>query len=185
MPEAPARPVPAFRRATPADAERVRALVERAYRGEASRQGWTTEADLLDGQRTDVAGVLEAINHPAGCVILAEHAGELVACAQLERLEHAAYFGMFAVAPELQARGFGRRVLVEAERIAASEWGVAEMRMSVISLREELIAWYERLGYRRTGRYKPFPYGDERFGLPRRDDLRFEWLVKPLPAASA
>lgn len=74
----------------------------------------------------------------------------------------------------------GRRVIAEAERLAAEKWGVRAMRMTVISAREELIAWYERRGYRRTGETTPFPYGDERFGLPLRDDLAFELLVKPI-----
>jgi ribosomal protein S18 acetylase RimI-like enzyme len=87
---------------------------------------------------------------------------------------------MFAVRPGSQGGGLGRRVLARAERLAREEWGVREMHMTVISVREELIAWYERRGYRRTGRMAPFPYGDERFGVPRRDDLEFELLVKEL-----
>ena len=58
-------------------------------------------------------------------------------------------------------------------------WMLAALRMTVIDVRDELIAWYERRGYRRTGIRKPFPYGDTRFGVPRRDDLRFEVLEKP------
>jgi ribosomal protein S18 acetylase RimI-like enzyme len=84
------------------------------------------------------------------------------------------------VRPELQGAGLGRVVLAEAERIAREEWGVREMHMTVIHLREDLIAWYERRGYRRTGEMSPFPYDDQRFGIPRRDDLQFELLVKAL-----
>jgi ribosomal protein S18 acetylase RimI-like enzyme len=87
---------------------------------------------------------------------------------------------MFSVRPEAQGNGTGRAVLAEAERIARDEWQCKAMRMSVIDVRDELIAWYERRGYRRTGEYRPFPYGDPRFGIPKRDDLRFEWLVKSL-----
>jgi ribosomal protein S18 acetylase RimI-like enzyme len=87
---------------------------------------------------------------------------------------------MFAVSPTVQGGGVGRTVLEEAERRARTDWGVTEMHMTVIVQREDLIAWYERRGYRRTGRMTPFPYGDERFGVPQRDDLRFELLVKPL-----
>ena len=76
--------------------------------------------------------------------------------------------------------GIGRATLAECERIARDEWRLPGMRMTVIDLREELIAWYGRLGYRRTGEYHPFPYGDTRFGIPKRDDLRFEVLEKPL-----
>ncbi|HEY0180204.1 MAG TPA: GNAT family N-acetyltransferase [Dokdonella sp.] len=169
-----------FRAARPADADRVVALVECAYRGDVSRRGWTTEADLLDGQRTDAETVLELIAKPLSRVLLAERGGALLACAHVEKTGAAAYFGMFAVHPDAQRGGLGRRVLAEAERIAREEWRCREMQMTVISLRDELIAWYARRGYRRTGRYRAFPYGDERFGLPKRDDLRFELLVKPL-----
>jgi ribosomal protein S18 acetylase RimI-like enzyme len=87
---------------------------------------------------------------------------------------------MFAVSPALQGGGLGKLIIAEAERQAREAWGVKEMHMTVISVREDLIAWYERRGYRRTGRMTPFPYGDERFGIPLRDDLRFELLVKAL-----
>ena len=171
-----------FRDARAGDIDTILALVESAYRGDASRQGWTTEADLLDGQRTDRAGVAELIAKPGSRVLLAESAGELLACAHLERLGEAAYLGMFSVRPGLQGRGVGRAVLAEAERIARDDWRCAHMQMSVISVRDELVAWYERRGYRRSGIYQPFPYGDERFGIPKRDDLRFELLSKPMHA---
>ncbi|MCZ7415616.1 MULTISPECIES: GNAT family N-acetyltransferase [unclassified Streptomyces] len=174
----------AFREATEDDVEPLVALVESAYRGEASRVGWTTEADLLDGQRTDPDGVRAGLKDPESRVLVAEAGGELVACCQLERRPGAegvaVYFGMFAVRPGLQGGGLGRRVLAEAERTAAELWGARAMEMTVITQREDLIAWYVRRGYTRTGRMSPFPYGDERFGLPRRPDLRFELLVKPL-----
>ena len=105
---------------------------------------------------------------------------ELLGCAQLERKPDYAYFGMFSVVPGLQGGGIGKQVLAECERIARDEWRLPAMRMTVIDIRNELIAFYERRGYRRTGILKPFPYGDERFGLPRRDDLRFEVLEKVL-----
>jgi len=113
-------------------------------------------------------------------VLLGERGGELLACCHLEKQEDSCYFGMFSVRPTLQGGGIGKRMMNEAERIAREDWRCARMEMTVISVRDELIAWYERRGYRRTGRYKPFPYGDARFGLPKRDDLRFELLVKDL-----
>jgi GNAT superfamily N-acetyltransferase len=112
--------------------------------------------------------------------MVVEQDGGIVACCQLEHRGEAAYFGMFAVRPELQGAGLGRLIIAEAERRVREIWGVREMHMTVISVREDLIAWYERRGYRRTGRMTPFPYGDERFGVPQRDDLEFELLVKPL-----
>ena len=169
-----------FRLATSADVAAIVALVESAYRGDVSRKGWTTEADLLDGQRTDPAGVAELIAKPGSCMLLAERDGALLACANLEKRGEAGYFGMFSVRPDLQGAGIGRAVLAEAERLARDDWHCREMHMTVISVREELIAWYERRGYRRTGIHSPFPYGDARFGIPKREDLRFELLVKTL-----
>ncbi|MFD3755557.1 GNAT family N-acetyltransferase [Streptomyces sp. NPDC058622] len=169
-----------FRTAVEADADELVVLVESAYRGDASRVGWTTEADYLDGQRTDVQGVRQIIDGSDGILIVVERAGGLVACCHLEHRGDHAYFGMFAVRPGLQGAGLGKEILAEAERRAREEWDAKEMRMTVVNVREELIAYYVRRGYRRTGELSPFPYGDERFGVPLRDDLAFELLVKPL-----
>lgn len=170
-----------FRTATPADASTIVALVESAYRGEASRAGWTTEAHLLDGQRTDAAGVLATIAHPRERIVLAFDGDALVGSVLLrDEGGGSAYVGMLAVRPLLQGRGTGRALLAEAERIAASDLGATTMRMTVIPLRTELVAWYERQGYRATGEQEPFPYGDERFGRPRREDLYFVVLKKAL-----
>ncbi|MFF6777191.1 GNAT family N-acetyltransferase [Streptomyces sp. NPDC012637] len=155
-------------------------LVESAYRGDSSRGGWTTEADLLEGQRTDAEGVASVITAPGSRLMVVERDGDIIACCQLEHRGDAAYFGMFAVRPELQGAGLGRQIIAEAERRVRELWDAREMHMTVISVRAELIAWYERRGYRRTGRMTPFPYGDERFGVPQRDDLEFELLVKEL-----
>lgn len=167
-----------FRDATPADAPAVVALVESAYRGDVSRQGWTTEADLLDGHRTGADDVLACIARSRSRIVLAEHGDSLLACAHVADDDGVGYFGMFSVRPGLQGSGIGKALLAEAERIARDEWHVPAMHMTVIDVRGELIAFYERRGYRRTGVLKPFPYGDERFGRPRRDDLRFEILEK-------
>lgn len=168
-----------FREADEADVADLVGLVESAYRGEASRAGWTTEADLLDGRRTDADLVREIIATADSRMLIAERDGRIVGCCQLEHRDDHAYFGMFAVRPSAQGSGLGRRILAEAERVAREDWAVARLHMTVIRQREDLIAWYVRRGYRRTGELSPFPYGDERFGLPRRDDLAFELLVKP------
>lgn len=169
-----------FRAATLADVEDVVSLVESAYRGEVSRQGWTTEADFLDGRRTGADDVSACIERAGSILLLAEEAGELRACAHVAIEEAAGYFGMFSVRPHLQGGGIGSQVLLEAERIVGNQWKMPAMRMTVIDLRDELIAYYERRGYQRTGIHKPFPYGDARFGIPTRDDLRFEVLEKDL-----
>lgn len=171
-----------FRAGTLADAEAIRSLVESAYRGDSSRQGWTTEADMLDGQRIDPNILRELLQRTDARVLLAESDGVLLACCELQHQNESAYFGMFSVEPGQQGQGIGDRVLAEAERIARDEWACREMRMTVIDIREELTAWYGRRGYQRTGEFKPFPYGDERFGIPKRPDLRFELLRKTLIA---
>jgi ribosomal protein S18 acetylase RimI-like enzyme len=173
-----------FRPATPSDTPRVIALVESAYRGDASRAGWTTEADFLDGRRTGPDDIAAILARPQSHLLLAENDGELVACAHVAVEDGAGYFGMFSVSPGLQGAGVGKQVLAEAERIAHQDWACPTMRMTVIDIRDELIAFYERRGYERTGVKKPFPYGDARFGLPKRDDLRFEVLEKPLGSSS-
>ena len=178
--------VPSFRAAEAADIPAIVPLVESAYRGDASRVGWTTEADFLDGRRTGPDDVGACIARPRSRILLAESVlaesaqHQLLACAHVADEDGAGYFGMFSVQPGLQNSGIGKAVLAEAERIVSEEWKLPLMRMTVIDIRAELIAWYERCGYRRTGITKPFPYGDARFGIPKRDDLRFEILEKVL-----
>ena len=169
-----------FRAATPADLDAIVDLVTSAYRGDSSRAGWTTEADFLDGNRIDREVLRADIERPRSRVLLAERDRQLLACAHVSEEDGAGYFGMFSVVPGLQGGGIGKQVLAECERIAREDWRLPAMRMTVIDIRDELIAFYERRGYRRTGILKPFPYGDERFGLPQRDDLRFEVLEKTL-----
>lgn len=175
----------AFRDATSADIDALVALVESAYRGDTSRQGWTTEADLLGGRRTGPDDIEACLSRADSRILMAERplasgGHELLACAHLSIEDGAGYFGMFAVRPSLQGSGIGKALLAEAERIALQEWHLRGMRMTVIDIRDELIAFYERRGYRRTGIHKPFPYGDDRFGKPKREDLRFEVLEKLL-----
>jgi ribosomal protein S18 acetylase RimI-like enzyme len=171
-----------FTTASDDDVPAVVALVESAYRGDASRLGWTTEADLLDGQRTDVEAVGAIATSATSQLLLArDGAGELIACCQLEpRDDGICYFGMFAVRPGRQGSGLGRAVLAEAERRAREDWDLRAMEMTVIAQRRDLIAWYVRHGYAETTETVAFPYGNPRFGLPRRDDLYFVVLRKPL-----
>ncbi|WP_457319436.1 GNAT family N-acetyltransferase [Stenotrophomonas sp. P5_B8] len=169
-----------FRSATAADIPALIALVTSAYRGDASRAGWTTEADLLDGARIDAESLQADLARPRSTILLAERDGQLLACAHVADDRGKGYFGMFSVDPAQQGGGIGKVMIDAAEAHAAREWGVPVMQMTVIDVREELIAFYERRGYVRTGIKKPFPYGDARFGTPKRDDLRFEILEKPL-----
>ena len=190
-----AGPTPPIRRAAPDDAPALVALVESAYRGERSRRGWTTEADLLDGQRVDLEMMTSTLADPDVVVLVAatdppapsgRGAAELVGCCEVRRVGSVeAAFGMFAVDPDRQGAGVGDQLLAAAEQLAASDLRARRMTLSVIDARHELLAWYERRGYRRTGEHRPFPYGDERFGRPRRADLRFEVLAKDLGTPEA
>lgn len=173
-----------FRTATTSDIPALVALVTSAYRGESSRSGWTTEADLLDGARIDPDVLRADIERADSRVVVIDGAHAPLACAHVAIEDGAGYFGMFAVDPTQQGRGTGDALLAECERIARDEWHLPGMRMTVIDVREALIAFYLRRGYRRTGILKPFPYGDTRFGIPRRDDLRFEVLEKTFGAAA-
>jgi GNAT superfamily N-acetyltransferase len=172
---------PRFRFATSTDVAAIVALVDSAYRGDASRVGWTTEADLLEGQRTDVDAVAELIQVPGSHMLLVSVGGDLVACCNLARQgPDTTYLGMFAVRPGVQGRGLGGAVLTEADRLAR-EWGTTRIRMTVLSARRDLLAWYVRMGFELTGETEPFPYGDERFGIPTRPDLEFLVLVRAVP----
>jgi ribosomal protein S18 acetylase RimI-like enzyme len=170
-----------FRFAEARDVPAIVTLVESAYRGDASRAGWTTEADLLGGQRTDVRAVESVLAAPGSVMLLAETGGQLAGSCHLDRHAGAeVYLGMFAVQPSGQGQGWGRQILAEAERVARLDWGANTMTMTVIAQRPELIAWYQRRGYLPTGETKPFPYGEVRAGIPRRSDLHFVVLAKPL-----
>jgi ribosomal protein S18 acetylase RimI-like enzyme len=142
--------------------------------------GWTTEADLLSGQRTDEDEVTTIIRDPTAQLLLAFCDTHLVGCVLVRKEGASAYVGMLAIRPEQQARGVGRQLLAEAEQTARTAFAATRARMTVIIQREELIRWYERRGYHRTERREPFPYGNARFGLPKRSDLEFLVLEKPL-----
>ncbi|WP_424189209.1 GNAT family N-acetyltransferase [Actinokineospora sp. G85] len=165
-----------FRPATETDVDALTALVESAYRGRSSEVGWTTESHLLGGQRTSADDVRAKLP----LVVLGESGGEPVVCFELELVDGDAHFGMFAVRPGTQGAGIGRQALAHAERVAL-ERGARQVRLKVIAQRAELIAWYQRRGYELTGETSPFPYGDERFGKPKRPDLVFATLAKALP----
>lgn len=167
------------------DATAISFLVNSAYRGESSRKGWTTEADLLGGQRTNPSLIESELADPNKKIICirAADSQKILACVSLEKIvednEVSCYFSMLTVNPELQAGGIGRFLLTGAEDIAR-QWGASRMTMSVIQQRTELVAWYERRGYVRTGKTEPFPYGDEDFGKPNRPDLMFLLFEKRL-----
>jgi ribosomal protein S18 acetylase RimI-like enzyme len=173
-----------FRRATLEDIPALHALVEAGYRGESAKQGWTHEADLLGGQRTDAAALAEIVADPEQTILLAEADGALRGCVLIaddgaRDGQRIAYLGMLTVNPALQAQGLGRGLITAAEA-HARDLGASIMEMTVIKSRTELIDWYIRRGYTNTGREEPFPLDDPRFGLPKTRDLVFVVLAKRL-----
>ena len=172
---------PLIRSATEIDLPALLALVHSAYRGDAARGGWTHEADLLDGQRTDPDALAEMIADPAQLLQVAEQEGALIGCVSVtKRGDGTAYLGMLSIDPHRQAQGLGRILIAAAEDAAASHFGATRMEMTVIRQRSELIAYYERRGYALTGEERPFPLDDPRFGIPKRRDLSFVVLAKPI-----
>jgi GNAT superfamily N-acetyltransferase len=169
-----------YREASAADIDALVALINSVYRGDSSRLGWTTEADLLDGQRTDAHEIAELMAAPDSFFLVADDERGLLGCVHLTRDGDRAWFGMFSVRPGRQGQGLGRALLREAEQRVRGRWAVAAMRMSVISARCELIGYYQRRGYRLTGETQPFPT-DPRFGIPKVAHLEFVVLEKRLP----
>ncbi len=163
------------------DLPALHALIESAYRGDSARRGWSHEADLLKGQRTDLAALEAMIADQAQHLLVLRDHDELRACVALtDRSDGLAYLGMLTVDPARQSAGLGRLILAAAEDHAADHFAATRIEMTVIAQRAELIAWYERRGYAQTGERRPFPAHDPRFGLPQRDDLEFVVLKRVL-----
>ena len=168
-----------FRRALLTDVEAFVALVNSAYRGDSSRAGWTTEADLLDGQRTDVEEISHLIEQIDSAILLCQLGNKIIGTVHLEKRDAVtAYLGMLVIQPILQGQGLGKKFMDNAEAFCRQEWGATRIQMQVIKLRHELIAYYQRRGYRATGEIMPFPASDPKFGLPRVEGLTFEVFEK-------
>jgi ribosomal protein S18 acetylase RimI-like enzyme len=148
----------AYRIAGTADAPAIRALIERGYRGDSARQGWTHEADLLDGDRTSLEEIAAAVAAPDKRVLLAERDGAVIGTVSTTDLGSGrAYMGLLCVDPRLQAAGLGRDLIARIEALAAQDFGARVMELTVVDARAELVAWYERRSYVRTGEIRPFP----------------------------
>lgn len=169
--------MPSIRLALRQEAEEIRALVERGYRGEAARAGWTNEAHLLEGDRTsieEIEGILAAQDKR---MVVASGEGGIIGCVTVTDLGGGhCYMGMLCVDPALQAGGLGRQLIAAAEEEAVRSFGGRAMEMTVVDARPELIAYYERRGYARTGETRPFP-------LPIDVPFRMVVLARALPAA--
>ena len=153
-------------------------LVNSAYRGDTSRKGWTTEAHLLDGIRTTDENLADMMQQP-GAIILkcTNQKQQIIGCVFLQKQNERLYLGMLTVSPELQGSGLGKKMLNEAEDYARKHQ-CTYIIMTVISARPELIAFYERKGYKDTGETRPFP-NDPRFGIPKQP-LEFIVMEKAL-----
>ncbi|MFM9979197.1 MAG: GNAT family N-acetyltransferase [Sphingomonadaceae bacterium] len=159
----------------------LHALIERAYRGDSARAGWTHEADLLGGQRTDPEALAAIFADPRQRVLVADIDGEMRGCVNVQDKDAGlAYLGLLTVDPAHQARGTGAALLAAAEAFARSVFGATVMEMTVIAQRPELVDYYVRKGYAQSGETRPFPHADPRFGLPTRRDLHFVVLNRDI-----
>lgn len=168
-----------FRLAKTADAPQIVALVNSAYRGESSRAGWTTEAELLDGVRTHDDEIMSLIDTPRSLILIGLVGEEIIASMHLQLVSDAAFLGMFAVRPTGQAVGVGKAMMAEAETVVKREWAAKKILMDVISVRAELIAFYERRGYVRTGKLNDFPVSKDLW-TPKAKDLTLARMEKNL-----
>ena len=151
-------------------------LVNSAYRGESSKKGWTTEADLLEGVRTDPNTLLDQINQVDQTLLKAiDSSQKILGCVSLLKKTDKFYLGMLTVQPDIQSSGIGKKLLMAAEDYAKSNH-IYCIEMTVISVRQELIAWYQRRGYHLTGEKRAFPT-DPKFGI-KKQELEFVVLEK-------
>lgn len=169
----------AIAQATIEDIPGLEKLLNSAYRGEDSKKGWTSEADLLQGELRTDAETLRRLMQTPGAVFLkyVNDQSNVEGCVFLQKLESKLYLGMLSVSPLIQAKGIGKQLMSEAEEYARSQ-NCSVIFMKVISVRDELVAWYERKGYHKTGRTEPFPR-DDRFGIPSQP-LEFIIMEKEL-----
>lgn len=166
--------------ATELDAEAIASLVNSGYRGDYSRQGWTSEVDLLGGTRIDAHELKLVMQRESTVVLKGVQGDRIIACVELAKHHNKLYLGMLTVEPTLQAQGIGKQMLAAANEMAV-EKGCKSIYMTVIADRSELIAWYGRHGFIPTGEEKPFLNTNPVFGLPKKP-LKFVVLEKPLNA---
>ncbi len=172
-----------IRRANIEDISKIVKLVESVYRGEAATKGWTSESDILDGQRTDAQMIREMIEEPESLLFVIDHDKDtLAASVHLKKESNFGYVGMVSVSTAVQNQGVGKKLLLFCEEQIRS-WGFGLAKITVIHSRLELIAWYERFGYVRNGVSQPFPE-DPRFGRPKVAGLKLVELEKILGSGS-
>lgn len=164
-----------IRPATREDLLAIHPIIERAYRGETARAGWTHEADLIiDSPRTDIATLTAIVEDPGQRLLIADTVAGLLGCVQVtSKGDGLAYLGLLCVDPGLQSGGLGKQLVTAAEACARDVFGAAQMEMTVIDRRAELIAFYQRRGYRNSGEKRDFP-------VPLDPPLFMDVLVKDL-----
>lgn len=168
---------PKIRLATKKDIEKIVKLVESVYRGESSKSGWTTEADLVDGQRTDAKMILEMMSEVGNeFYVIDANEFSLAASVHLKKEADHGYIGMVSVGTEFQNQKLGKKLLQFCEEKIAN-WGFKKAKITVLNVREELIAWYVRFGYHRSGQGVDFPK-DPRYGIPKVQNLKLIELEK-------
>ncbi len=143
-------------KATLQDVSALKVLVNSAYRGETSKKGWTTEANLLNGIRIDENELTEIIEEPKSTIFKFQENNQILGCVLLVEKQNKLYLGMLCVNPDLQNSGIGKKILQFANDYAI-EKGLPRIVMTVISQRTELISWYNRHGYSDFGEREPFP----------------------------
>ena len=169
-----------FRLALPADAASIARLVNAAYRGDEGRAGWTHEMHLIAGERTNEDEVRHLVDMPDTVMLLGVAEGEIAGSVLLQRQGESAYFGMFVVQPRLQGAGLGRQMIAAVEDFVRRTWAARRLTLTAITLRAELIDYYERRGFRRTGETVPFP--PEAAARARVEGIALAVLEKPLAA---
>ena len=169
--------IDAFRTASPADAEAIATLVNAAYRPEPGASGWTHEAHLVAGNRSNANQVIECIAKQGSCVLLGLHGSDIVACVHLEKNGDDGYIGMLSVEPTLQGTGIGKQMLAYAENHAKTIFACKKLVMVVITARTELMSFYLRRGYKKTGSVTDFPQALGA-GTPKHSGLKIEQLEK-------
>jgi len=160
-------------KATATDIKQLNTLINSAYRGESSKKGWTTEANLLEGLRTTEQELEEILTNPKNTILKFAENKVIIGCVLLIEKEDQLYLGMLTVSPELQNSGIGKQLLSHAETLALAK-GLSKIVMTVISVRDELILWYNRIGYEDTGKREPFPEGDVHISI---STLPLEFIV--------
>ena len=166
-----------FRAANKPDTEAIANLVNKAYRPEPGASGWTHESDLVSGNRINIHQVAEIMSKPDSVILVGLKNSEIAACLHIEKVASNSYIGLFAVNPTLQGMGIGKQLLAHAERYASENFGAERFILVVVSSRNELISFYQRRGYQRTGSVMDYSLLAGA-GTPKHDNLKIEVLEK-------